>query len=278
MPEGDTIFRAARTLDRALAGRVVTRFETVLPHLMRVNEDTPVTGRTVESVRANGKWLLMSFSGDLILLTHMLMSGSWHIYRPGERWQKSRYHMRIVVETAAIVAVAFNVQIAEFHTPQSLARRENFNRLGPDVLSESFDPEIAVSNLASRPELEIGAALLSQSLLAGLGNVFKNEVCFACGVNPFRKVASLDGKQLAELVKTSREFLLANVTPDAHFRRTTRLAHVEERLWVYGRAGKPCRRCGNPIQSQKEAIGARVNFWCPVCQPAYPYASGSESV
>jgi endonuclease-8 len=267
LPEGDTIFRAARTLHRALAGQVVTRFESVLPHLNRVNDDTPVAGRTVDSVRANGKWLMMTFSGDLILLTHMLMSGSWHIYWPGERWQKSRYHMRIVVETAAILAVAFNVQIAEFHTAHSLARRENFNRLGPDVLDDAFDAGLAVSNLAARPDLEIGAALLSQSLLAGLGNVFKNEVCFACGVNPFRKVASIEERQLADLVKTSREFLRANVSPETRFRRTTRLASVEERLWVYGRAGKPCRRCGSPIQTQKEALGARVNFWCPVCQP-----------
>ncbi len=266
MPEGDTIFRAARTLDRALGGQVVTRFESVLPHLLRVNEDAPVAGRTVESVRPKGKWLLMTFSGDLILLTHMLMSGSWHIYRPGETWRKSRYHMRIVVETAAIVAVAFNVQVAEFHNERSLARRPGFNRLGPDALGDAFDAGAAVANLAAHPELEIGAALLNQSLLAGLGNVYKNEVCFACGVNPFRKVAALEGGQLGQLVSTAREFLLANVTPESAFRRTTRLANVEERLWVYGRAGKPCRRCGAPIQSQKEAIGARVNFWCPLCQ------------
>jgi endonuclease-8 len=267
LPEGDTIFRAARTLHRALAGQVVTRFNSVLPHLLRVNDDTPIPGRIVESVRPRGKWILMTFSGDLILLTHMLMSGSWHIYRPGETWRKSRYHMRIVIETNSILAVAFNVQVAEFHTQSGLARREGFNRLGPDVLGDGFDAELAAANLGARSELEVGAALLSQSLLAGLGNVYKNEVCFACGVNPFRKVASLESRQLAQLVSTAREFLLANVTPESAFRRTTRLANVEERLWVYGRAGKPCRRCGAPIQSQKEAIGARVNFWCPVCQP-----------
>ncbi len=266
MPEGDTIFRAARTLDRALDGQVVTGFESVLPHLVRVNDDTPIAGRTVESVRPKGKWTMMTFSGDLILLTHMLMSGSWHIYRPGEQWRKSRYHMRIVVETASIVAVAFNVQVAEFHTARSLARREGFRALGPDVLDDGFDAGLAVSNLAAHGELEIGAALLSQSLLAGLGNVFKNEVCFACGVNPFRKVASLEREQLARLVSTARELLLANVTPESTFRRTTRLANAEERLWVYGRAGNPCRRCGTSIQSRKEAVGARVNFWCPVCQ------------
>src|SRR6516162_9422235 len=108
MPEGDTLFRTARTLQTAIGGQVVTRFETVLPRLARVDEDAPLAGRTVERVESAGKWLLMRFSGDLILLTHMLMSGSWHIYRPGERWQRPRSSMRIVIETARMVAVAFD--------------------------------------------------------------------------------------------------------------------------------------------------------------------------
>src|ERR1035438_2773452 len=139
MPEGDTIFRTARTLARALGGATVTRFDTVLPALARVDYDTPLAGRTVDAVESRGKWLLMHFSGDLILLTHMLMSGSWHIYRPGEKWQRHRTHMRIVVETPAMLAVAFNVPVAEFHTAASLARREGFNRLGPAPLAPDFD-------------------------------------------------------------------------------------------------------------------------------------------
>src|SRR5262249_42719100 len=109
MPEGDTIFRAARTLNRALQGQIVTQFETQLPHLSRVDYDTPLKGRTVEGVSAAGKWMRMYFSGDLILVTHMLMSGSWHIYRPGESWQRGRVQMRIAVHTASFVAVAFQV-------------------------------------------------------------------------------------------------------------------------------------------------------------------------
>src|SRR5437899_602735 len=147
VPEGDTIWRAARTLQRAIGGRVVTRFETVLVKLARVNEDTPVAGRVVEGVTSEGKWLVMRFSGDLILLTHMLMSGSWHIYRPGERWQRGRQHMRIVIETARMVAVAFNVPVAEFHSEASLARRPVFNRLGRAALAEGFDPDAGVPSL-----------------------------------------------------------------------------------------------------------------------------------
>jgi endonuclease-8 len=130
MPEGDTIFRAARTLNRALAGQVVTKFETQLPQLSRIDEDHPLTGRTIEQVDATGKWMRIWFSGDLILLTHMLMSGSWHIYRPGEAWQQPRVRMRVVISTADFVAVAFQVPIAEFHTAASLERHRSVQNLG----------------------------------------------------------------------------------------------------------------------------------------------------
>jgi endonuclease-8 len=267
MPEGDTIFRTARTLTRALGGQTVTLFETVLPKLARIDYDTPLAGRTVDSVESRGKWLLMHFSGDLILLTHMLMSGSWHIYRPGEKWQRHRSHMRIVVETPSMLAVAFDVPVAEFHTAHSLERREGFNRLGPAPLAPDFDADLAVANLATRGPLELGLALLDQSALAGLGNVFKSEVAFACGLNPFRQVATLTKEQLAALVATAREYLVANVTESSgHRRTTTRSTQREENLWVYGREGQPCRHCAALIRSQKHTADGRITFWCPVCQ------------
>jgi endonuclease-8 len=267
MPEGDTIFRAARTLDRALAGHAVTRFESVLPALERIDYDTPLAGRTVDRVEARGKWVLMHFSGDLTLLTHMRMSGSWHIYRPGERWQLARGRMRVVVETAEILAVGFDVPVAEFHAAATLARREGFRNLGPDLLAVNFDVATAIANLAARGDLELGLALLNQSVMAGIGNAFKSEIAFACGLHPFRKVATLSAEQLAELVETARKFLRANVTEGAgHFRRTTGSLDREENLWVYQRAGEPCRRCGTPIQSRKHVADGRVSFWCSECQ------------
>jgi endonuclease VIII len=274
VPEGDTIFRAARTLKAALASKAVTRFETVLPYLARVHEDTPITGRVVEDVASHGKWMEMRFSGDLILLTHMLMSGSWHIYRPGEKWQRRRVDMRIVIGTESIEAVAFNVPVAEFHTTESLARRPGFNRLGEDVLGAGFSEDGAVTQLKSRPDLELGEALLNQSLLAGIGNVFKSELAFACCVNPYRKIASLNEDELLSLARTARTFLQANVRENSKdgivtytgFRRTTGRANPTDRLWVYGRAGQPCRKCGTPIRMQKQGPGARVTFWCPNCQ------------
>ena len=275
MPEGDTIFRAARTLHRALAGKVVTRFETQLPKLERVDYDTPLAGRIVESVESSGKWLSLHFSGDLILLTHMLMSGSWHIYRPGEAWQRSRNQMRIAIHTSDFVAVAFQVPVAEFHTADTLRRHRSVTHLGPDVLSDDFDLENAVQRLQTRPDLDVGVALLSQSIVAGLGNVYKSEVCFASRVNPFRKVATLTPDELRALVSHARKFMLSNVSDSAGeqivtytgLRRTTGRSDPSDRLWVYGRRGEPCRKCKTAILSRKQGLDARTTFWCPQCQP-----------
>lgn len=285
MPEGDTIFRAARTLHRALSGQVVTGFESVLPKLERVEIDAGVTGRIIEKVEARGKWQLIHFSGDLILLTHMLMSGSWHIYRPGEKWKRSRSDMRLIIHTEKIDAVGFNVPVAEFHTSDSVRRRRVFNRLGPSTLETEYDHAEVSRRLRSRPDLSVGEALLSQSLLAGVGNVFKSEICFACGVHPFRSVASLSISESACLVATARKFLLANVTDTSGdkivtysgLRRTTGRSDRDENLWVYGRTGEPCRRCGATIESRKHGFDARTSFWCSRCQPLESSATQQAS-
>jgi endonuclease-8 len=182
----------------------------------------------------------------------MLMSGSWHIYRPGERWRKTSYHMRVVIRTSTFVAVAFDVPVAEFHTAKSLTRRQGFNQLGPDVLSTDFDEAEAASRLESHPTLEIGVALLNQSILAGLGNVFKNEVCFVAGVNPFIRIGALSRTQLESIVSIAKKLLTAGMRED---------------LWVYRRNGEPCRKCRAPILSRKQGFDARTSFWCPFCQP-----------
>jgi len=276
VPEGDTIFRAASTLQRALAGQPVTEFSSVFPKLNRVEEDSGVVGRSVESAEARGKWLLMRFSGDLILLTHMLMNGSWHIYRPGERWKRRHDDMRIVIGTPKMMAVAFTIQVAEFHTAASLARRRVFNQLGPSLLAEEFDVASAAARLRLQPDAEVGTALLAQSVMAGIGNVYKSEVCFACGVNPFRWVSSLSVAETVCLMATARKFLQMNVTTSSGerivtytgMRRTTRRADPAEALWVYARRGDPCRKCGALVESRKQGMDARTTFWCPVCQPA----------
>ena len=279
MPEGDTIYRSARALHRVLAGHLVTAFDTGLAKLARVNDDTPLKGRTLDKVESRGKWLLIHFSGDLILVTHMLMSGSWHIYRTGERWRLPRSKMRVVISTPDWVAVAFNVPIAEFHTQRSLERSEQVPRLGPDILSSDFTLETGVERLATfahqSPEAEVGVTLLNQRVLAGLGNVYKSEVAFATSVNPFRPIGTLSRSEIERIVEIAQRYMKANVA-DAKgdgivtytsLRRTTHAMDRDERLWVYGRQGQECRRCGASILMQKQGSQARVTFWCPECQP-----------
>jgi endonuclease VIII len=274
MPEGDTIFRAARTLHRALAGKRIVRFESVFPHLTRVHDDAPMTGRTLEEVRAAGKHVLMQFSGDVLLRTHMRMNGSWHIYRPGEKWQRPRGAMRIVIATADFVAVGFDIPVAEMLTGKDLARHRELRRLGPDLLSDNFDSGEAVRRIRERPSAGIADVLLNQRVLAGIGNVYKSEVLFACGVSPFARVEHVTDEQIACLVATARTFLRANVTDGlaamttyTGFRRTTRRSDPKERLWVYGRAGEPCRKCTSPIEIRALGRDARLTYWCSTCQP-----------
>src|SRR5271165_1636133 len=175
-------------------------FETAYAQLASVHDNVPLTGRVIEKVEPRGKWLLMYFSGDLILVTHMLMSGSWHIYRQGEKWQRSRRHMRIVVATESSEAVAFNVPVAEFHTSRSLERQTSIPRLGPDLLGATFSSGDAATRLRAHPEEEIANVLLNQQVVAGIGNVFKSEICFACAVHPFRLVASLTDTEVESLL------------------------------------------------------------------------------
>jgi endonuclease-8 len=278
MPEGDTIFRAARTLDRALAGKRVTRFETVLPALARVDEDAPIAGRTVESVASVGKHMLMRFSGDLVLRTHMRMNGSWHIYRPGERWQRHPSHMRLVVATEDFVAVGFDVPVAEFLDSRALARQRTLRALGPDPLGDGFDAAAVIERFRQRGGQPTGEALLDQRVLAGVGNVLRSEILFVARVHPRTPVAKLDDATLARVVGTAQQLLRANVadaTRDrrvahAGMRRTTRRADPAARLWVYGRRGEPCRACGTPIRRDADGDAARLVYWCPRCQPALP--------
>jgi endonuclease-8 len=273
MPEGDSIFRAARTLHRALAGKAVTAFESVFPALNRIDEDAPVVGRTIERIHSTGKHLLMHFSGDLVLRTHMRMNGSWHIYRPGERWQRARRDMRIIVSTADFEAVGFNIPVAEFISEAALTRHPELRKLGPDVLADDFDPAKALANLLARGQSEIADALLNQRALAGLGNVYKSEVLFMCGINPFARVQDLTEAQLASIVETGQRVLKMNVTDALQpmttyggLRRTTGRSDPKEGLWVYGRARLPCRRCGTAILVRKQGTDARLTYWCPECQ------------
>ena len=278
MPEGDTIYRAARTLHAALAGQRVERFESVFAHLTRVDADTPVAGRVMDRVEARGKHLLMHLEGGLVLRTHMRMHGSWHIYRPGERWQRPRHEMRIVVETVPYVAVAFTVPVAQFVAADDLEREGPVAELGPDPLGDGFDAAAAAARLQARGDMEIADALLDQRAIAGIGNVFKSEILFAARVSPFAPVHALGAETLARILAVAERQMRANVgeatsAPGAGGRRTTNRLDPLERLWVYGRRGLPCRRCGTPIQRAKQGPDARSTYWCERCQPRHVEAN-----
>ena len=269
MPEGDTIHRAASTLQQALAGRTVLRFESVFPRLTRVDENQPVTGRTIDRVTARGKHLLIWFSGDLVLRTHMRMNGTWHLYRPGERWQRPHHDMRIVLGTDAFEAVAFNVPVAEFASAHEMS--STLAALGPDLLASDFDASEAVTRLCARRDMAIADALLDQSAIAGIGNIYKSEALFAARVDPFARVGDLSRVDVQRVVDVAARIMQANIDRSdaarpSPARRTTGSLDPSARLWVYGRAGKPCRRCGAPIQRRKQGPDARSTYWCERCQ------------
>jgi endonuclease VIII len=276
MPEGDTIFRTARALGRALTGKPITAFSTEYAQIARANDEQPLIGQTIERIEARGKWLLMHLSSGQILATHMLMSGSWHIYRPGERWQEFRSNARIVLETADFVAVAFRVPVARIYTAESLVRDRQIPVAASDVLQSGFDAAAAVERLQGYGDEEIAHVLLRQNVLAGVGNVFKSEICFLEGISPFAKVGSLSQAQVESIVATAQRLLAANVLEDSgnqivtyqgRQRRTTRSSNPGESLWVYGRKNEPCRRCGTPIQRCLQGPNARSTYWCQACQP-----------
>jgi endonuclease-8 len=275
MPEGDTIYRAARTLNRALAGHRIKRFEAALAALAQVDRDRPIAGRTVERVESAGKHCLMHLSDGLVLRTHMRMNGSWHIYRPGEKWQMPAHAMRILIATADWVAVAFNVYSAEFIQSDQLERHRPLASLGPDLLGD-FDRARALALVHGSGGRPLHDVLLDQRVMAGLGNVYKSEIMFLSRLHPDTPASAIDDRKWEEIMDIARKLLSVNVADGSGgqivtyrgLRRTTGRMNPEDRLWVYSRGGRPCRRCGTRILSRKDGDDARVTYWCPRCQPA----------
>lgn len=271
MPEGDTIFRAARTLHRALAGRMVTRLDSVYPALTNVDVDTPVVGRTIDSVTSRGKHLLMAFSGDLILHTHMRMNGSWHIYKPGERWRLPPRDMRVLVETDAYVAVGFNLPVAEFLSGRELERHPQIQALGPDLTDPAFDRAEVIRRLRAADNPTMEELILNQRVLSGIGNVLKSETLFVAGINPFVPGADVSDETLDQMLTVALRLMKMNVVESQSMtrtfgHRTTGSLDPKAGQWVYGRAGKPCRKCGTAIRIQSTGADARLTYWCPQCQ------------
>jgi endonuclease-8 len=275
MPEGDTLYRTAASLRKALLHRTVTRFETSVPGVALVDDRTPVAGRTVTEVSPRGKHLLIRFSlpegdpagttgSDLLLHSHLRMTGSWHIYRPGERWQKPERYAKVVIHTDEFVTPCFSAPVVELLTEWQAQRHQGLRELGPDAITPEFDPEEARRRILGRPEVEIAVALLNQRLLAGVGNIFKSEVLFVRRVSPFAKVHTLSEETIAGLVAEAHRLLRLN--REGGERRTLNSLRPNQRLWVYGRSGEPCRVCGTTIRMRRQGIDARSTYYCPTCQ------------
>lgn len=268
MPEGDTIFRTAEVLRAALLGRRITAARAQpQPGLRRVPDLSRLVGATVDSVEARGKHLLIGFDVGLTLRSHLRMTGSWHRYRPGERWRRPARQASAILETAESVAVAFNTPVVELLTDADLRRSRALTTLGPDLLSRSFDAEEALRRLRERSFEELANALLDQRAVAGIGNVYKSEVAFLEGLDPWASVGSFDDGQLLRALRTARRLLQANTRGGA--RVTTGTSVRGQGLWVYGRAGRPCRRCGTPVEVRRQGELARLTYWCSRCQASH---------
>ena len=259
VPEGDTIHRAARHLRRALVGRPVRA-------LSLRDRPTPeaIPGRPVQDVEARGKNLLVRFEPGWVLYTHMKMTGSWHIYRPGESWRKNPRWVVARIDNEAFSCVCFNAPVVELLTDARARRHPTLARLGPDLLAHRPDLPEMVRRLRTLGDLPLGVALLDQRALAGIGNVYKSELCFLSRLDPFAPVAGYDEATLLDLLRRARRSMLENMDT---FRRTTRRAPDGERHWVYGRVGAPCHRCGDAVQLRRQGDAGRSTYFCPRCQP-----------
>lgn len=278
MPEGDTLHRTAAALHRVLAGHRVTQFDARLELLARVDAATPIAGRLVDRCEAVGKHLLIHLSGDLILRSHLRMHGSWHLYRHGERWRRPAHALRVALHTADWIALGFDLPVAEFLTPQSLARHAVLSALGPDLLSPDVPLDRVLDRIEAAGDRPVHEVLLDQRVMAGLGNVFKSELLFLAGWHPDQPAAHASRDQWRALLMRAVTLLQANavaagdatvLTPRGT-RLTTGSRHPDARLWVYGRAGLPCRQCATPISVARHGAHARSTYWCPACQPAPP--------
>jgi endonuclease-8 len=263
MSEGDTIFRIAATMRRTLGDDRIMHARGRLGGGAQLER---LVGSRVQRVTPRGKHLLIDFEGGLTLHTHLGMVGSWHRYRPGERWRRPADEAVAVLETARAVAVCFAAPTVELIETRALPRHPVLAELGPDPLDPAFDRAAAVRRMAAS-RTSVAEALLDQRVVAGVGNVYRNEALAACRLDPFEPACEVGDEGLSELLETAASMLRANVGQG--LRATVPGAPAGER-WVYRRAGRPCRRCGTIIRSASIGQPPRMLFWCPRCQVSGP--------
>lgn len=264
MPEGDTVYRAARLLDRTLSGHRLSATDFRVPQ----HATADLTGATVVETVSRGKHLLTRIAGPgterWTLHTHLKMEGSWRVYEPGRPWRRPAHQARVVLRTETAVAVGFSLGIVELLPTAS--EDDVVGHLGPDLLGPDWDEDEALRRLAEDPARPIVEALLDQTRLAGVGNMYAAELCFVAGVHPATPVGEVAG--LTRLVRRARQML--DLNKERAVQSTTGDLRDRERMWVYRRDRSPCRRCGTPVvvEQRGPAGRERASYWCPACQPA----------
>ena len=251
MPEGDTILRAARTLRAWLDGREVTAARSTA---LGANAERLV-GRTIVTVEARGKHLLIRLDDGVVVHTHLRMTGSWHVYPAGDPWQRPERQARLVIEAGDRVAVCFNAPVVELLAPADVLLHPSLRGLGPDALAEPLDLDgVRLRARAVPRETPIGDVLLDQRVVAGIGNIYRCESLFLRGLHPATPLGDLGDDELDALVASAASLLHEGVRNE------------RGPAWVYGRANRPCRRCGTRVRSQRQGRDARLVYWCPRCQ------------
>jgi endonuclease-8 len=252
VPEGDTIWHTAAILRDALAGKALTRCDIRVPRYATVD----LTGHVVDEVISRGKHLFIRV-GPASIHSHLKMDGSWKV-NPVDKPSRAGHRIRIILEAGDIEAAGIDLGVLE--VLERDRDQEAVAHLGPDLLGDDWDPRTAAANLTADPDRPLAGALLDQRVMAGVGNVYCNELCFVTGHLPTAPVKSV--KDALRLAQRARDMLWLNRS--RWNRTTTGDTRRDRELWVYGRAGKPCRRCGTRIES--DSSGERISFWCPVCQ------------
>jgi endonuclease-8 len=257
MPEGDTIHNAAARIREVLEGRVPEEILTPQPRHRADRWPERLAGRSVRSVDAHGKHLFLRFDGNLTLHSHLRMTGAWDVHRQGERWRRPRRRAWLILRVAGVEVVEFDGPVLELMPDARTRSQPHIAGLGQDVLGESFDAGRFLRRLrADDPARPIGDALLNQRTLAGIGNLWKSEACFAAGIDPWRPVAEVSDEEALALVGFARENM-----PQA-----ARDGFIARPSAVYRRAGRPCPRCGSSIRERGQWEDNRPTFWCPACQ------------
>ena len=259
MPEGDTIYRTATTLRPAIEGRRIDAAHLRDP----LFEAETIVGATVAAVEARGKHLLIHLTSLGAIHSHMGMTGSWHIYRPGDPWCKPRQYAVLVMAINSLEVICFSPKQLELLTANQLRAHAHLRNLGPDLLAVEYDAAAAVARFRAHNSVPLGEAVMNQTIVSGIGNIYKSELLFILRLDPFAPVAAFTDEELAQLTDKARRLMRQN---SATHRRQTRFTGEGQRMWVYSRPGEQCAKCAAPIQVRRQGEAGRTTFWCPTCQ------------